>query len=325
MKYSELIAPECSRLVEGAIPVAGRGQVLVDIMACGVCASEMHPWLGDIKEPVYPRRLGHEPAGVVREVGPGVTRFAPGDRVTGLFAPSYADCQIAEEAALLPLPANVPFECGLGEPLACLVNAQRRTRVELADRVALIGLGFMGLGMLQLLRLRGPRTIVAIDPRASARRMALALGATEAHHPAELPDEYSLTEWRDWQTARGMDVVVEASGTQAGLALAGNMVRAHGILSILGFHQGGLRNVDIELWNWKAIDVINAHVRRFNDLIQSMRIGLDLMACGAIDFAPLVTHRYPLAAVDQAYIDMRDKPAGFIKGIVVPSMNHEPA
>jgi threonine dehydrogenase-like Zn-dependent dehydrogenase len=294
--------------------------VLVDIKACGVCASELHPWMGDVKEPAYPLRLGHEPAGIVREVGPGVTRFAPGDRVTGLFAPSYADCQVADEAALLPLPDNVSFECGLGEPLACLVNAQRRTRVELADRVALIGLGFMGLGMLQLLRLRGPRMIVAIDPRAEARQKALSLGATVAYHPAELPDDYKVTAWRDWQTTKGMDVVVEASGTQAGLTLAGDMVRAHGLLSILGYHQGGMRSVDMELWNWKAIDVVNAHVRRFSDLMSSMRIGLELMACGAIDFAPLVTHRYGLAGVDQAYSDMRSKPDGFIKGIIVPAL-----
>jgi threonine dehydrogenase-like Zn-dependent dehydrogenase len=293
--------------------------VLVEIKACGVCASELHPWMGEVKEPEYPRRLGHEPAGIVREAGPGVTQFAPGDRVTGLFGKAYSDVQVVDEGRLLPLPPQVSFECGLGEPLACLVNAQRRTTVELADRVALIGLGFMGLGMLQLIKLRGPRQIVAVDVRAEARQQALALGASEAYHPAELPDDYLLTRWRDWQTSKGMDVVVEASGTQAGLALASDMVRAHGILSILGFHQGGMRVVDMEMWNWKAIDVVNAHVRRFNDLMESMRIGLELMACGLIDFAPFITHRYGLDGVDQAYADMRHKPPGFIKAVIVPA------
>jgi threonine dehydrogenase-like Zn-dependent dehydrogenase len=73
------------------------------------------------------------------------------------------------------------------------------------------------------------------------------------------------------------------------------------------------------MWNWKAIDVVNAHVRRTADLMESMRIGLDLMAAGLIDFAPLVTHRYGLDAVDQAYRDMRSKPAGFIKGVILPN------
>jgi threonine dehydrogenase-like Zn-dependent dehydrogenase len=76
-------------------------------------------------------------------------------------------------------------------------------------------------------------------------------------------------------------VVVEASGTQPGLDLAGKLVRAHGVLSILGYHQGGPRQVDVGMWNWKAIDVVNAHVRRRADLLESMRIGLELEAEGA--------------------------------------------
>ena len=179
-------------------------------------------------------------------------------------------------AELLPVPDGVAEENALGEPLACLVNAQRRTPVELADRVALIGLGYMGLGMLQLLKLRGPSRIVAIDVREEARAAAMALGADESYHPSQLPDEYTLTNFGDWQSDRGFDVVVEGSGTQPGLTLAGEMVRAHGVLSILGYHQGGPRQVEVGMWNWKAIDVVNAHVRRRADLMESMRIGLEL-------------------------------------------------
>jgi threonine dehydrogenase-like Zn-dependent dehydrogenase len=204
----------------------------------------------------------------------------------------------------------------MGEPLACLVNAQRRTPVELADKVALIGLGYMGLGMLQLLKLRGPSRIVAVDVREEARQHALELGADEVYHPAEVPDEYFLTRWEDWDSDRGLDVVVEASGTQPGLTLAGKLVRAHGVLSILGFHQGGDRLVDVEMWNWKAIDVVNAHVRRQEDLLQSMQIGLELEAKGLIDLGRLVTHRFDLGQVDQAYAALRDKPEGFIKAVV---------
>jgi threonine dehydrogenase-like Zn-dependent dehydrogenase len=120
------------------------------------------------------------------------------------------------------------------------VNAQRRTPVDLADQVAVIGLGFMGLGMLQLLKLRGPSRIVAIDVREEAREAAKQFGADEAYHPSELPDEFYLTRFSDWDSKRGFDVVVEGSGTQPGLTLAGELVRPHGVLSILGYHQGGL-------------------------------------------------------------------------------------
>ena len=318
MQYSQMIAAQKSIVVSDETPIPARGEVLMHIRACGVCASELHPWLGEGSDVRYPRRLGHEPAGDVVAVGADVTRFKVGDRVTGLSDCAYTDYRAIDEKALLPLPDNVPYEQGLGEPLACLVNAQRRTAVPLASRVAIVGLGFMGLGMLQLVRLRNPGTLVAIDPRWEARKKALEMGATEAYAPDEVPDQYYVTEWQHWPTTRGLDVVIEGSGTQAGLTLASKLVRAHGLLSILGYHQGGMRSVDMEMWNWKAIDVVNAHVRRFNDLMESMRVGLELLASKKLDLASLVTHRYPLSDVDQAYIDMRSKPAGFIKGVVLP-------
>jgi threonine dehydrogenase-like Zn-dependent dehydrogenase len=256
--------------------------------------------------------------GTVVVVGPEVTQVREGDRVTGLFQGAYADFCLAKESELLPVPDGVAEENALGEPLACLVNAQRRTPVELADRVAVIGLGYMGLGMLQLLKLRGPSQIVAIDVREEARAAAVALGADESYHPTELPEAYTITNFGDWQSDRGFDVVVEGSGTQPGLTLAGEMVRAHGVLSILGYHQGGPRQVEVGMWNWKAIDVINAHVRRRPDLMESMRIGLELTAKGLIDLGALVTHRYPLDEVDRAYTDLQQKPPGFIKAVVRP-------
>jgi threonine dehydrogenase-like Zn-dependent dehydrogenase len=316
MRYSQLISPQVSEVVEGDAREPGPGEVKVRIIACGVCASELHPW--DRGVAAYPSRLGHEPVGVVEAVGDGVTQFAPGDRVTGLFLEAFSDTAIAPEEILLPVPEGLADENAMGEPLACLVNAQRRTPVELADRVALIGLGYMGLGMLQLLKLRGPSRIIAIDVREEAREHAKKLGADEVYHPNDVPEEYHLTRWEDWESGRGLDVVVEASGTQPGLTLAGKLVRAHGILSILGFHQGGDRQVDVEMWNWKAIDVVNAHVRRRADLLESMRIGLELEAKGLIDMGSLVTHRFALNEVDQAYTALRDKPEGFIKAVVFP-------
>jgi threonine dehydrogenase-like Zn-dependent dehydrogenase len=172
--------------------------------------------------------------------------------------------------------------------------------------------------MLQLLKLRGPSRIVAIDVREDARTAALALGADEAYDPSQLPDEYKITNFGDWQSDRGFDVVVEGSGTQLGLTLAGEMVRAHGVLSILGYHQGGPRQVEVGMWNWKAIDVVNAHVRRRADLLESMRIGLELTAKGLIDLGALVTNRYTLDEVDRAYSDLQLKPPGFIKAVVRP-------
>src|SRR5690242_17179246 len=215
MRFSQQIAPRTSEVVEVATPAPGRGEILVQVTACGVCASELHPWSDGVFP--LPHRFGHEPVGVVAAVGSDVHSLRAGDRVTGLFKEAYADYSLAAPADLLPVPDGVGDENALGEPLACLVNAQRRTPVELADQVAVIGLGYMGLGMLQLLKLRGPSRIVAIDIREDARAAALPLGADEVFAPSELPENARLTQFRDWQSDHGFDVVVEASGTQSGL------------------------------------------------------------------------------------------------------------
>jgi threonine dehydrogenase-like Zn-dependent dehydrogenase len=318
MRHSQMIAPARSEVVEGDAPVPGPGEVLVRVTACGVCASELHPWQDGVAH--YPHVFGHEPVGVVMAVGPGVTMIEAGQRVTGLFNRAFATEAVAQAHELIAVPNGVADENAMGEPLACLVNAARRTNVALADRVAMVGLGFMGLAMLQLIRLRGPQRIVAIDIREESRQQALALGADEAYHPNDLPDECFVTEFSQWNSARGFDVVIESSGAQAALDLAGKLVRAHGILSIVGYHQGGPRLVDMKMWNWKAIDVVNAHVRRREVLMDAMRVGLDLEAKGLIDLGSLVTHRYGISGVDRAYGDLAAKPAGFIKAVVYPDL-----
>lgn len=315
-KYSQLVAPQRSELASETLRGLGLFDVLVEVQVCGVCTSELHGWKDGVAR--FPVRMGHEPAGIVQAVGSSVSRFKPGDRVTGLIEHSFSEAMVTHQDNLLHIPDGIPTEFALGEPLACMINAQRRTQVDLADRVAIIGLGFMGLGLLQLLRLRGPRQIIAVEVRDEARERALRLGATEAYHPQDLPRDYLLTDWSEWRGPTGVDVVIEASGTAPGLRLAGQMVRAHGILSIYGFHQGGAREVDVEMWNWKAIDVVNAHVRRQADLMDCMRRGLDLMAAGVIDFQSLITHRYPLSEIDKAFSEMATKPSGFIKAIVLP-------
>lgn len=317
MRVSHLIAPQRSEIVERPDPVPGPGQLVIEVKACGVCASELHPWHDGTWG--LPTRLGHEPAGVVRSVGPGVRAAAPGDRVTGFFAPAFGDLALAEEWQVAHIPEGVPFEHALGEPIACLVNALRRSRIEVGDRVALVGVGFMGLGLLSLVRLRGPREIIAIDPRPEARARALNLGADRALAPEEVGDDLLLTKFSDWDGPAGCDVVVEGSGTQAGLTLAGRMVRAHGVLSAMGWHQGEPRQVDAEMWGWKAIDVVNAHMRRQTDKLECLRIGLDLIAAGRFSIAPLVSHRFRLDEVDRAFRHMNHKPEDFTKAVIVPS------
>ena len=123
--------------------------------------------------------------------------------------------------------------------------------------------------------------------------------------------------WENIGKGFGADVVIEASGTQVALTLAGEIVKEHGILSIVGYHQGGLRSIDMDLWNWKGIEVVNAHERRADFQMDSMRRALKLLQARKIVMDPLITHRYSLDQVDQAFSDLEQKPKGFIKAVVV--------
>ena len=97
--------------------------------------------------------------------------------------------------------------------------------------------------------------------REAAREHALVTGADEVYHPDAVPKRYLLADLSRWREPVGGDVVIETAGVQASLDLAGRVVRAHGVMSILAYHQDGPRRVDMKAWNYKAIDVINAHAR----------------------------------------------------------------
>lgn len=311
MKVASVVAPGRWEIADEPVPRPGPNDVVVEVHACGVCTYDLHVYHSS---DAYPLRLGHEPAGVVADAGSEVTWIAVGERVTGRLYPSFAEYVLARPEDLVILPASIPFHEGLGEPLAVLIEAERRSKVALGARVAVVGLGFMGLAFTRLLRLRGARLVVGIDPRADAHGAALASGADEVFTPDALPDQYRLTRFEDWQTPRGFDLVVEASGSQAGLTLAGELVRANGTLSIIGSHES--RVVEVGMWNWKAIDVVNAHVRDHARLMSSMQVGVDLLAAGRLSLQPLITHRYPLEEISTAFSDLTEKPPGFIKAVI---------
>jgi threonine dehydrogenase-like Zn-dependent dehydrogenase len=315
MKQSILTEPQHSVVEERHIPMVGPNDVLVRVRACGVCASELHGWKGDSGP--YPREYGHEVAGEVVEIGSQVSVFQPGMPVTGLFPRGYAEFACAPQQYVTAVPDGVALDLALGEPLACVLSGARRTNLELGDSIAVIGLGFMGLLMLQAARLRGPARIIAIDPRPEALEAARMFGADETYSPGDVPEPLKLTEWGHMGKNRGVNVAYECSGTQPGLTLASQMVRDHGVLSLVGWHQGGLREVDVELWNWKAFDVINAHERRLDYLMDCMRRGLALLGAGKLDMASLVSHRFGLAEVDHAFQALVDKPEGFHKAVMV--------
>ncbi|MFD4957763.1 zinc-binding dehydrogenase [Microbacterium sp. NPDC058389] len=285
----------------------GPNEVLLQITRNGICASERPAWLRGPEPGSAPATIGHEPVGIIRAAGVGAERFREGDVVTGRVASSLADLVIASTEDLVKVPANVTGDAAIGEPLGCIVEAVRRTPLDVGDRVAIVGLGFMGLCLLDLIVISGVSEIVAIDPRAEAQQLALRRGAAAVFAPGDIALD---------SMSNSFDVVFEVSGSQSGLNLSTTLASEHGTLSLVGYHQGS-RTVDVQAWNWKALDVVNGHVRDQRRLVESTERGLALVAAGRIPYGDLFTHHYSLDQIDQALEDLESKPTGFVKAVVV--------
>jgi len=322
MKASVIIGPEKSEVIDVAVPEIGDEEVLIRIKYCGVCASELHPWIEGAgwleasgKRPIF----GHEPVGIIEKVGVLVKGFKVGDRVTGLIQNAFAQYAKVNYRKIIKVPEVLDDIEALGEPLSCLMSGAARTPVSLGDDVAIVGAGYMGLGFLQLMRLKGAGRLIAVDMREESLQHAKHNGADEMFTPQEVPNEYKVTQWAHMdQGIKGIHVAVEASGSQGGLQLAGDMTGVHGVLSVVGYHQGhgGMRSVNMELWNWKALSVINAHERRSEVHIKQMEAGLKLIANDKLNMKGLVTHTFGLDEVDKAYDSIKTKPEGFIKSVI---------
>ena len=112
--------------------------------------------------------------------------------------------------------------------------------------------------------------------------------------------------------------VIEAAGVQETLDLAGRLTAVRGRLVIAGYHQDGSRTVDMQLWNWRGLDVVNAHERDPEVYLEGMRAAVDAVRDGRLDRAPLVTHTFPLDRAGEALEAARTRPDGFLKAVVTP-------
>lgn len=304
MRFSQVTGPRSSEIVEAEIAPPGPGQVLVDVLACGVCTSDRTTW-ATRATPESPIRLGHEMVGRIAAVGDEHSGWSAGDVVTGLGGDGFATQALLDERTILPVPAGLPPELCLGEPLAVLVEALGRSNVRAGDRVAIVGLGFMGQALVQLTRALLPSEIIGVDPNAYARKRGLAAGCTQVLSPEEVSSEAIA------------DVVLEASGADAALATSARLVRQHGTLSVIGYHHSGEARLDMDLW-YKGVTVVNGFSPQRPRVIAAMRHGLREIADRQFSFAPLITHRFGLDGVDAAFELMEAAPPDFVKSIIVP-------
>jgi threonine dehydrogenase-like Zn-dependent dehydrogenase len=299
------------------IPNPGPGQIRVRLEGCGVCASNLVPWSGPewMRFPTAPGALGHEAWGVVDGVGEGVTDCRPGERVAMLSQHGYAEYDLASQHEAISLPEQLDGRLFPGEALGCAMNIFRRSKIERDQDVAIIGIGFLGGALTRLASCAGAR-VIALSRRPASLAFARQMGAAEIiaieSHPDAVNHVRSLTE------GRFCPRVIEATGKQEPLDLAAECTAEGGRLMIAGYHQDGLRNVNLQLWNWRGIDVINAHERDVQRAVDGVRKAVDAVLLGILEPERLFTHTYPLDRLDVALNATRDHPDGFVKAVVVP-------
>ncbi len=315
MRAAIVTGPGEVRIETVALPEPGPGQVRVKLEGCGVCASNLTPWAGPEWQqfPLEPGSLGHEGWGIVDAIGEDVTSLAVGDRVAALSYASYAQYDLADEKAVVPIPPELDGMPFPGEPLGCAFNIFDRSDIRAGQTLAIIGIGFLGALLTKLAADAGAR-VIAISRRASSLELARQYGAAET---IAMDDHQGIIDQVNALTGgRFCDRVIEAVGKQWPLDLAAELTAERGRLIIAGYHQDGPRQVNMWLWNWRGIDVVNAHERDPAIYADGIRKAVAAVASGQIDPVPLYTHAYPLERLGDALDSTRDKPDGFVKAIV---------
>jgi threonine dehydrogenase-like Zn-dependent dehydrogenase len=315
MRAAVITAPQTLEIREAPIPQPAPGQIRVKLEGCGVCASNIPPWEGRewFRYPMAPGQLGHEGWGVVDAIGQDVAQFAVGERVAMLSDHAYAEYDVCNEDKVIALPqelADAPFPA---EPLGCAMNIFSRSSVRAGSNVAIIGIGFLGAILTRLAANLNAR-VIAISRRPFSLEVARRMGAAQT---IAMDDHWRIIEQvRQLTGGAFCDVVIEAVGKQWPIDLAGELTRERGRLVVAGYHQDGPRQVNMQMWNWRGIDVINAHERDPAVYVAGMRAACDAVVSGELDPMPLYTHRLPLEQLGEALEMTRQRPHGFLKALI---------
>jgi threonine dehydrogenase-like Zn-dependent dehydrogenase len=315
MQAAVVTAPRTVLMTRTALPEPGETEVRVRLEGCGVCGSNLAPWEGRpwFRYPFAPGELGHEGWGYIDALGPRVEHLKAGQRVACLSFRAYAEYDLASDSAVVPLPPGLADKPFPGEALACAMNVFKRSEVRTGHTVAVIGIGFLGALLTGLCQSAGAR-VLAISRRRFALETARKMGAAET---LPLDDAQSVIESvRSLTGGCGCDCVIEAAGQQSTLDLSGELTCERGRLVIAGYHQDGLRQVNMQLWNWRGLDVINAHERDPAFYARGMQAAVNAVVGGKLNPFPLYTHSFRLEQLDSALEAMRQRPGDFMKALV---------
>jgi len=328
---------------EVATPEPGAEEVLVAVKACGICGSDVHGMDGSTGRRRPPIIMGHEAAGVISGLGPGVTDWAVGDRVTfdstiycgrcefcrrgeinlcehrrvlGVSCEEYrqngafAEFVIVPQRVLYRLPGGLPFEhAALVEPFSIALHAVARAGVNKGFTVAVVGAGMIGLALVQALKRSGCEKIFAVDVVKDRLGLAQLCGAT---HTISSTEENALEAILQLAHGRAVDVAFEAVGIAASVDLALRCVRKGGVVTLVG-NVAPRVEFPLQIAVTRELTLLGSCASR-----GEYPACLAMLARGELNPAPLISAVAPLADGASWFNRLYKREPGLLKVVLTP-------
>ena len=326
MKTSFVKEPSVISVDETDEPSIGDGDVLVQMNACGICGSDLEKVFGQYGQPSM--RLGHEPSGIILEVGSEVTELKKGDRVfTHHHVPCYdchlcnhgnetmcpkyyetnlSPCGLSEEyvvpawnvshGGILKISDSLSFEeAAMIEPLACCVRAWTKFQYREGDSAAIFGIGPTGMMHVMLAHVKKFSKIFCFDVNEFRLNFAKKFDITDSINSA---DENRTQKILDGTDGRGVDVAIVATSNLKALEDAIDMVRKGGSVMMFGVPSKGAQlNLDMSKIYSKEITLVTSYAASDKDTKEA----LDLIESSKIDVKQLITHTYSINDSQKAF------------------------
>lgn len=297
------------------VPALKPDEVLVRVEGCGVCPADLPAWRGrpGTPYPLPPGAPGNQAWGRVEGTGREVLGLSEGDRVALLSRRGFAGCAVGKASTVAILPPELDGLPVPGCALGSVMTILRRSRVQPGDRVAVVGVGFTGALLVELLVGRGAEVVVL-----SGRPTDLAEASRRgAHHLIPL-DDHGVARRRVLDVTRGAgcERVIEVTGEQRPLDLAGE-IAAEGARLVIAGHHHDIRIVDLPLWNRRGLEVTSATDGDDGERLKGVHDGIAAILEQRLDPFPLFT-RIPMAQMAHAFQLEEIRPPGFFKGLLIP-------
>lgn len=301
-------------------------EVLVKTHLSGICGSDKNLYRGIIpprgglhtemrKTFSYPYFLGHEGGGTVTAIGKQVRSFKPGDRVMAFaWLETFSDYFVGKENDLELAPRGMDMDLiSLGEPIACSVFSGLHSQIQFGDIVAIFGMGFAGQMMAQTAKKKGAFIVIGVDVVDEKLKVAVSLGLDYAINAKNMDPVNAILDISD---GLGADVVVEMAGTEKSINLCTKAVKHNGIIVFYSWVTQNI-NINISRWHNNSLNIINTGLVHHG--VKQRNIwtpqALRPVVQKQLNIEPLITHRYPLTRIQDAFEAATDDPTA-IKVVV---------